>query len=141
MKTLTQAPAPNGWADRRTAFWRLALALATVLAVLAMAGPSRADNDDWNNGWKHHNQGWDHNGGNNGWGNKGWGGYGKHYPGYVYAPPPRYYYPPPPRYVYAPPPPRYYYPPPPVIYAPPPPPPVYYYPQPSFNVVIPLRID
>jgi hypothetical protein len=123
MKNNSQALALAGKPVKRSSARRLVLAMAGALAVMAMAGPSWADGDDWNHGPKNHGKGWGHE---------------KHYQGYGYAPPPRYYYPPPPRVIYAPPP-VYYYPPPRVIYAPPPP--VYYYPQPGFQVVVPIHID
>jgi len=125
MKDKSRALISNGKPVRRHAAGRLALALTAALAVFGMAGPSWADDGDWNHGHRHHDD--------------GWGYYGRHYPAYVYAPPPRYYGPP--RYVYSPPPPRYYYyaPPPRVIYAPPPP--VYVYPQPGIQAVVPLHID
>jgi len=141
---------------------RLALAIAALLTVLAVSGPSWADND-WNDNWNwRHNQGWDNhrwdNNGwrqrdwdNDGWRNRGWGNNWRHdnwghnwghnwgnnwrrNPSFVFVYPQPYYQPQP--YYYQPQP--YYYQPRPYYYRP-----YYqgYYRQPSFNFVIPLHID
>ena len=126
---------------QRVGIGRLALAFAALLTVLAVSGPSRADddwgrwnqwnngrhddrdhgnwghgNDGWNNNWRHGNDGWGNNWrhGNDGWGNN-WRHYNNRYPAYVYVRPRPYYYPQP-----------YYY---------------DYYGRPSFNFIIPLHID
>jgi len=122
---------------RKVGIGRLAIAFAALLTVLAVAGPTRADDDwgrwnQWNNGrhdrsdhddgsnWRHGNNGWGNGGWNNNWrhGNNGWGNnwrHDDHYPRYVYVRPRPYYYPQP-----------YYY---------------DYYGRPSFNFIIPLHID
>lgn len=122
----------------KTVTGRLALAFAALLTVLAVSGPTLAD-DDWrrwghdndhywgdNDGRRHDNDGWRHRDG--GWGNhwdNGWGNNWRHhdnwghrkrydYPRFVYVQPRPYYARP------------YYY---------------DYYSRPSFNFVIPLHID
>lgn len=125
---------------RKTVIGRLALAFAALLTVLAVSGPTLAD-DDWrrwgrdndrhwsdNDGRRDHDNRRDWGHGNGGWGNNwnnnrrhsnnGWGNNWRrndHYPRYVYVRPRPYYYPQP-----------YYY---------------DYYARPSFNFVIPLHID
>ena len=77
----------------------LGLAIAAGAGALLVAGPAKADRDDWHRHWHHH--GWE----------RPW-----YPPAVVVAPRPYYYAPPP--VVYEPPP--VYYAPPPAYYAPPP---------------------
>ena len=98
------------------------MAVVGIFGILAASVPAQADEDDYEGGWRHHEQRehqwreqrWrEHE-----WRERGWQAY---HPPLAYAPPG--YYPRPPAYYV--PPPVYYAAPPTEYYASPPPPPVY----------------